>query len=138
MGTTIAKRLKNWWWAQTTLFHIEAGIGIPYIDFRIEILSCSLHVGLNFIRALRWLRVFYFFRQHYTACAKVGKNKTIDMEMYCDGWLSTGFTFYKHIHTDHTPCRLELQLLGITVGAQHYDHRHWDDKNNTYEGPKDE
>ena len=128
-------KLKKWWGARETLFHIQATVSIYSVDFCMSVLGCAIRAGLDFQSLLRWIRLsrrFCIFRRHFIWYKKLGANKALETELYCDGALTTGFTFYKHIHCDHTPCRLEFALLGMTIGIDHYDGRHWDYDNDTY------
>jgi len=129
----VLKRLKNWWLDRRQLLEITAYISISSFAFGITVLDCRAQVELDLTKAFHWLHVFRIFRQHKIWWTKVGKNKSFEVELYCTGSLSTGVTFCKYIHCDHTPCHLDLELLGIILGADYHDVRHWDDANGTYE-----
>lgn len=120
-------------WRVRTLFGIAAAVSIDYTEFCINVAGCSIGANISIMRVLRCLRVFYILRRHRLWYKKLGKHKRFEVALYCDGALTTGFTFYKHIHCDHTPCRLEVALLGITLGIEYYDSRHWNNDTGTYE-----
>ncbi|MCM1293941.1 MAG: hypothetical protein NC311_00050 [Muribaculaceae bacterium] len=134
----MSNRLKNWWLDRGQMFEITANISVSSFAFGITVLDCRLNIELDLAKVLCWMHVFYLFRRHFIWFKKLGGHKTIEAELFCDGALTTGFTFYKHVHCDHTPCRLELAFLGIILGVQYYDGRHWDYDNDTYEIPVDE
>ena len=132
------QQLKQWWLDIRTLFEVTVGVSTLDITVRVVVLDCRLDVGLWFSHMLDWVPPIMLFRGRKTWHRKVGRNKSFSIGLDCDGCLSTGFSFSKHIHCDHSPCRLSLELLGVILKADYRDVRHWDDKNNTYEELTDE
>ena len=78
-------------------------------------------------------RVFHYWTSIYNKIIPISKNKTGELQITFANNLLTGIHIYKNIHGDHTPFSLEISILGATLLATAYDHRHWDFERDKYE-----
>lgn len=131
------KRLKNWWFDIHRLFEVTVIVCTRYIEAEITILGCRLGGELDLRPLFDWLPLF-IFRLNKQWQRKIGKHKSISCKLYCVGCLSTGFSFSKHIHCDHSPCNLTLELLGAVLNLGCRDIRHWNSTENRYKTAKEE
>ena len=131
------KRLKNWWLDIHRLFEVTVILRTLSIHAQITILGCRLGGELDLRPLFGWLPLF-IFRLNKQWHGKIGKHKSISCDLYCVGCLSTGFSFSKRIHCDHSPCNLTLELLGAVLEVDYHDIRHWNATENRYKTAEEE
>jgi len=126
--SSFVKRIKRLWFDEENLFVFE--IQIWLFDISIAFIT------ILFDFKIRTYVPLYNNKRIKTMFSKIlrfKKHKCGNIELWFRNDLKTGITIYKHIHCDHTPFELEINILGFTFWFYHYDTRHWDDDNDRYE-----
>lgn len=121
------QRLKRWWLRLATPFGMEATVCLHSLKFQLTVLDYAINFELSSLPLARWVRrrLFhnYFFRRK-----ALGNHKMIEMEMFFDNALTTGFD----LCCEHEGCVLKLALLGVTLRIDYFDDRPVDYVNGMY------
>jgi hypothetical protein len=127
-GIPLFKNTRERWFATETLFSFEINIGLKYINISLFVFFFKFDIEIYFPR-------FYnpYNKRIFARSLKYNEHKSGDIDLWFCNDLRTGISASKHIHCDHTPFRLEINILGFSFMFEKYDHRHWDDDNNRYE-----
>lgn len=122
------QRLKRWWMRLATPFGIEATVCLYSLKFELTVLDHSINFELSSLPLVRLVRRRHLCR-YFCRRKNLGNHKMIEMELCFDNALTTGFD----LGYEHEGSWLKVALLGVTLGVERYDGRHWDYDSDTYE-----
>jgi len=122
--------LKRWWYEEEDLFVFNVNISLLNFYIFIKLLLFKFHFETYFPQ---FYSCKYQDKTIYSKLLRFNKYKSGEIALIYKNNLETGIDISKSIHSDHTPFRFEIAVLGLTITIYIYDHRHWDEDNNIYE-----